>query len=317
VSRYLAWRLVGAIPTLLGVTVLTFLFIRLIPGDAIAARLGTSTALSPEQLASLRAYFGLDQPLYQQYWTWLTSLLRGDFGYSIRTGRPVLVEIAERLPATLELATAATLIAVVIGLPLGLLSAMRPRSRADVIARIGGLVGLSLPSFWLGTLIIVLFSLYLRWLPNTGGYVDFVRDPLGNLALIVLPAVTLGVALAAATMRMTRSAMLDVLSADYVRTAWAKGLRRSVIVRRHVLKNGLIVVVTLLGIQVGQLLGGAVVVEEIFSIPGVGRMLLAAIVQRDYALVQGGVLVIAILFVLVNIVVDLLYGYLDPRIRLT
>jgi len=315
-SRYLAWRLVGAIPTLLGVTVLTFLFIRLIPGDAIAARLGTSTALSPEQLASLRAYFGLDQPLYQQYWTWLTSLLRGDFGYSIRTGRPVLVEITERLPATLELAAAATLIAVAIGLPLGLLSAMRPRSRADVVARIGGLIGLSLPSFWLGTLIIVFFSLYLRWLPNTGGYVDFVHDPLGNVALIVLPAVTLGVALAAATMRMTRSAMLDVLSADYVRTAWAKGLAGAVIVRRHVLKNGLIVVVTLLGIQVGQLLGGTVVVEEIFSIPGVGRMLLAAIVQRDYALVQGGVLVIAILFVLVNIVVDLLYGYLDPRIRL-
>jgi peptide/nickel transport system permease protein len=317
VGRYLAWRLAGAIPTLLGVSVLTFLFIRLIPGDAIAARLGTSTALTPEQLASLRAYFGLDQPLYQQYWTWLTSLLRGDFGYSIRTGRPVLVEIAERLPATLELAAAATVIAVAIGLPLGLLSAMRPRSRVDVFARIGGLIGLSLPSFWLGTLIIVFFSLYLRWLPNTGGYVDFVRDPLGNVALIVLPAVTLGVALAAATMRMTRSAMLDVLSADYVRTAWAKGLPNGLIVRRHVLKNGLIVVVTLLGIQVGQLLGGAVVVEEIFSIPGVGRMLLAAIVQRDYALVQGGVLAIAILFVLVNIIVDLLYGYLDPRIRLT
>ncbi len=315
-GRYLGMRLLGAIPTLLGVSVLTFLFIRLIPGDAIAARLGTSTALSPEQLASLRAYFGLDQPLYQQYWTWLTSLLHGDLGYSIRTGRPVLVEITERLPATLELAAAATLIAVAIGLPLGLLSAMRPRSRADVIARIGGLIGLSLPSFWLGTLIIVFFSLYLRWLPNTGGYVDFVHDPLGNVALIVLPAVTLGVALAAATMRMTRSAMLDVLSADYVRTAWAKGLAGALIVRRHVLKNGLIVVVTLLGIQVGQLLGGTVVVEEIFSIPGVGRMLLAAIVQRDYALVQGGVLVIAILFVLVNIVVDLLYGYLDPRIRL-
>jgi peptide/nickel transport system permease protein len=317
VGRYLATRLIGAIPTLLGVSVLTFLFIRLIPGDAIAARLGTSTALTPEQLAGLRAYFGLDQPLYQQYWTWLTSLLHGDFGYSIRTGRPVLVEITERLPATLELAAAATLIAVLIGLPLGLLSAMRSNSRADVVARIGGLIGLSLPSFWLGTLIIVLFSLYLRWLPNTGGYVDFIRDPLANLALIVLPAVTLGVALAAATMRMTRSAMLDVLGADYVRTAWAKGLSRGLIIRRHVLKNGLIVVVTLLGIQVGQLLGGAVVVEEIFSIPGVGRMLLAAIVQRDYALVQGGVLVIAILFVLVNIFVDLLYGYLDPRIRLT
>ena len=315
-SGYLAKRLLGAIPTLIGVLLLTFLFIRLIPGDAIAARLGTSTALDPEELASLRAYFGLDQPLPVQYWNWLTSILRGDFGYSIRTGRPVLVEIAERLPATLELAAAATLIAVAIGLPLGLLSAMRPNSRVDLAARIGGLVGLSLPSFWLGTLIIVLFSLYLRWLPNTGGYVDFVRDPLGNLALILFPAITLGVALAAATMRMTRSAMLDVLGADYVRTAAAKGLAPPLIVRRHVLKNGLIVVVTLLGIQVGQLLGGAVVVEEIFSIPGVGRMLLTAIVQRDYALVQGGVLAIAILFVAVNIVVDLLYGYLDPRIRL-
>jgi peptide/nickel transport system permease protein len=307
VSGYLAKRILGAVPTLIGVSLLTFLFIRLIPGDAIAARLGTSTALDPVELASLRAYFGLDQPLPVQYWNWLTS---------IRTGRPVLVEIAERLPATLELAAAATAIAVAIGLPLGLLSAMRPNSRIDLAARIGGLVGLSLPSFWLGTLIIVLFSLYLRWLPNTGGYVDFVRDPLGNLALILFPAITLGVALAAATMRMTRSAMLDVLGADYVRTAAAKGLAPPLIVRRHVLKNGLIVVVTLLGIQVGQLLGGAVVVEEIFSIPGVGRMLLTAIVQRDYALVQGGVLAIAVLFVAVNIVVDLLYGYLDPRIRL-
>lgn len=251
-----------------------------------------------------------------QYWSWLTSLARGDAGYSIRTGRPVLVEIAERLPATLELAAAAALIAIAIGLPLGLVSAMRPRSRADVAVRIGGLIGLSLPSFWLGTLIIVLFSLYLRWLPNTGGYVDFVRDPIANLGLLMFPAITLGLALAAATMRMTRSAMLDVLGADYVRTATAKGLARPLIVRRHVLKNGLIVVVTLLGIQVGQLLGGTVVVEEIFAVPGVGRMLLNAIVQRDYALVQGAVLVIAVLFVALNIVVDLLYGYLDPRIRL-
>jgi peptide/nickel transport system permease protein len=316
VIRYLAVRLLSGIPTLIGVSLLTFLFIRLIPGDAIAARLGTSTALSPDQLASLRSYFGLDQPLPVQYWNWLSSLAHGDAGYSIRTGRPVLVEIAERLPATLELATAATFIAIAIGIPLGLLSAIRPRSVIDVAARIGGLVGLSLPSFWLGTLIIVVFSLYLRWLPNTGGYVDFVRDPVGNLGLIMFPALTLGVGLAAATMRMTRSAMLDVLVMDYVRTAAAKGLARSLIVRRHVLKNGLIVVITLLGVQVGQLLGGAVVVEEIFSIPGVGRMLLTAIVQRDYALVQGGVLAIAILFLLVNIVVDLLYGYLDPRIRL-
>jgi len=301
---------------LLGVSLLTFLFIRLIPGDAIAARLGTSTALTPEQLAGLRAYFGLDQPLPLQYWNWLTSVLRGDAGYSIRTGRPVFLEIAQRLPATLELALAATAIALAVGLPLGLLSALRPRSRLDVAARIGGLVGLSLPNFWLGTLIIVLFSLYLRWLPNTGGYVDLLQDPLGNLRLLIFPAITLGLALAAATMRMTRSAMLDVLGADFVRTANAKGLAPRVVLRRHVLKNGLIVVITLLGIQVGQLLGGAVVVEEIFSVPGVGRLLLNAIVQRDYALVQGAVLVIAILFVVLNILVDLLYGYLDPRIRL-
>ncbi|TMG44285.1 MAG: ABC transporter permease [Chloroflexi bacterium] len=303
-------------PTLLGVSLLTFLFIRLIPGDAIAARLGTSTALTPDQLTSLRAYFGLDQPLPLQYWNWLTSLLRGDAGYSIRTGRPVFIEIAQRLPATLELALAATAIALAVGLPLGLLSALRPRSRLDAAARIGGLIGLSLPNFWLGTLIIVLFSLYLRWLPNTGGYVDLLQDPLGNLRLLLFPAITLGLALAAATQRMTRSAMLDVLGADYVRTATAKGLAPRVVLRRHVLKNGLIVVVTLLGIQVGQLLGGAVVVEEIFSVPGVGRLLLNAIVQRDYALVQGAVLVIAILFVVLNIMVDLLYGYLDPRIRL-
>src|SRR5881296_1891286 len=315
-NGYLAKRLLGAIPTLIGVSFLTFLFIRLIPGDAIAARLGTSTALTPEQLASLRAYFGLDQPIPLQYWNWLVSLLHGDAGYSIRTGRPVFLEIAQRLPATLELALAATAIALALGVPLGLISALRPGSRLDVAARVGGLIGLSLPSFWLGTLIVVLFSLYLRWLPNTGGYVDFVRDPLGNLKLLLLPAITLGLALAAATMRMTRSAMLDVLSADYVRTARAKGLRPGLVLRRHVLKNGLIVVVTLLGIQVGQLLGGAVVVEEIFTVPGVGRMLLTAIVQRDYALVQGGVLAIAILFVALNIFVDLLYGYLDPRIRL-
>jgi peptide/nickel transport system permease protein len=315
-TGYLAKRLLAAIPTLVGISFLTFLFIRLIPGDAIAARLGTSTVLTPEQLASLRAYFGLDQPIPVQYWNWLVSLLHGDAGYSIRTGRPVFVEIAQRLPATAELTTAAAAIAIALGVPLGLVSALRPRSRLDLAVRVGGLIGLSLPSFWLGTLIIVLFSLYLRWLPNTGGFVDFAQDPVANLKLILFPAVTLGLALAAATMRMTRSAMLDVLGADFVRTATAKGLAPRVVIRRHVLKNGLIVVITLLGIQIGQLLGGTVVVEEIFSVPGVGRMLLAAIVQRDYALVQGAVLVIAVLFVAVNIAVDLLYGYLDPRVRL-
>lgn len=315
-NSYLTRRLLGAVPTLVGVSVLTFLFIRLIPGDAIAARLGTSTALTPEQLASLRAYFGLDQPLPLQYWNWLASLLRGDAGYSIRSGRPVFDEIAQRLPATLELATAAGAVALLAGVPLGVISALRPGSRRDLAVRVGGLLGLSLPNFWLGTLIIVFFSIYVRWLPNTGGYVDFPQDPGANLGFLLFPAVTLGFAMAASTMRFTRSAMLDVLAADYIRTARAKGLEERLVLRRHALKNGLIVVVTLLGVQFGYLLGGAVVVEEIFSVPGIGRMLLNAILQRDYALVQAAVLVTAALFVALNVAVDLLYGYLDPRIRL-
>ena len=225
-------------------------------------------------------------------------------------------ELAQRLPVTLELASAATLVALAFGIPLGILSALRPRSRVDLATQVGGLLGLSLPSFWLGTLIIVLFSIHLRWMPNTGAYVDFTQDPLGNLRLILFPAVTLGLAMGAATMRMTRSAMLDVLNSDYVRTARAKGLTPRVVIVRHALKNALIVVVTLVGVQFGNLLGGAVVVEEVFAIPGGGRMLLTAILQRDYALVQGAVLAIALLFVSLNIVVDLLYGSIDPRARL-
>lgn len=316
-ARYLAARLLGLIPTLLGVSLLTFLFLRLIPGDAIAARIGTSQALSPQQVEQLRAYFGIDQPLYVQYGTWLGSLLRGDAGYSVRSGQPVASEIAARLPVTLELAFAAAAVALAVGIPLGLLSALRPGTLLDLGARGFGLLGLSLPNFWLGTLLILLFARYLRWMPNTGGYVDFASDPAANLRFLVFPAVTLGVAMAAVVMRTTRSALLDILGTDYIRTARAKGLPSNLVITRHALKNGLIVVVTILGIQVGYLLGGAVVVEEVFSVPGVGRMLLSAISQRDYAVVQAGVLVIATLFVLMNTLVDLLYGYLDPRIRVS
>lgn len=316
-GRFLATRLLSLPPTLLGVSILTFLFLRLIPGDAIAVRLGTATALSPEQLAQFRAYFGIDQPLHIQYLTWLLSLFKGDAGYSIRTGQPVASEIASRLPATLELALAAAGVALLVGIPLGLASALRPNGTLDLLSRGFGLLGLSLPNFWLGTLIILLFARYLRWMPNTGGYVDLFTDPSANLKFIVFPAVTLGVAMAAVVMRTTRSAMLDVLGADYIRTARAKGLPPSAVINRHALKNSLIVVVTILGIQVGYLLGGAVVVEEVFSVPGLGRLLLNAISQRDYAVVQASVLLIAVLFVTVNTFVDILYGYLDPRIRYT
>ncbi|HEY3060310.1 MAG TPA: ABC transporter permease [Chloroflexota bacterium] len=316
-TAYLVKRAITLPLTLLGVSVVTFLFLRLIPGDAITARLGTSTALSAEQLARMRALFGLDQPIHLQYLNWLTSLLRGDAGYSIRSGQAVTTEIAQRLPVTIELALAAAAIALLIGIPLGLLSALKPSSAWDLTARGFGLIGLALPNFWLGTLAILLFARYLRWMPNTGGYVDLFQDPLGNLRFLIFPSVTLGVAMAAVVMRTTRSAMLDVLGADYIRTAHAKGLAAQRVIERHALKNGLIVVVTILGIQVGYLLGGAVIVEEVFSLPGLGRMLLNAINQRDYALVQAAVLVIATLFVAANTLVDLLYGFLDPRIRFT
>jgi peptide/nickel transport system permease protein len=314
-TAYLAKRLISLPLTLLGVSVVTFLFLRLIPGDAISARLGTSTALSADQLARMRAFYGLDQPLYLQYATWLGSVLRGDAGFSVRTGQPVVSEIAARLPVTIELAVAAALVALALGIPLGLASALRPSGGADLLARGFGLIGLALPNFWLGTLAILLFARYLHWMPNTGGYVEFFTDPAANLKFLMFPAVTLGLAMAAVVMRTTRSAMLDVLGADYIRTAHAKGLHAARVIERHALKNGLIVVITILGIQVGYLLGGAVVVEEVFSLPGLGRMLLNAINQRDYALVQGGVLVIATLFVAANTVVDVLYGFIDPRIR--
>jgi peptide/nickel transport system permease protein len=314
-TAYLVKRLVSLPLTLLGVSVVTFLFVRLIPGDAITARLGTSTALSADQLSRMRAFFGLDQPLHLQYLAWLGSILHGDAGFSVRSGQPVTAEIAGRLPVTIELALAAALVALALGIPLGLISALRPASPLDLLARGFGLVGLALPNFWLGTLIILLFARYLHWMPNTGGYVDLMDDPAANLRFLMFPALTLGLAMAAVVMRTTRSAMLDVLGADYVRTAHAKGLPARKVVQRHALKNGMIVVITILGIQVGYLLGGAVVVEEVFSLPGLGRLLLNAINQRDYAVVQGGVLVIATLFVAANTVVDVLYGFLDPRIR--
>jgi peptide/nickel transport system permease protein len=316
-TAYLLKRLISLPLTLLGVSVVTFLFVRLIPGDAITARLGTSTVLSAEQLSRMRAFFGLDQPLHLQYLAWLGSILHGDAGYSVRSGQPVTAEIAGRLPVTIELALAAAIVALALGIPLGLVSALRPSSPMDLLARGFGLLGLALPNFWLGTLLILFFARYLHWMPNTGGYVDLLADPAANLRFLMFPALTLGLGMAAVVMRTSRSAMLDVLSADYIRTAHAKGLPQRAVVQRHALKNGMIVVITILGIQVGYLLGGAVVVEEVFSLPGLGRLLLNAINQRDYAVVQGGVLVIATLFVATNTVVDVLYGFIDPRIRFT
>jgi peptide/nickel transport system permease protein len=316
VRRYLVRRLVGLPLALVGVSLLTFVFLRLVPGDAIAVRLGTATALTPAQVAEMRAALGLDQPVPVQYVRWVGRLLQGDAGYSLRTGRPVTAELASRVPVTVELAAVAAVVALALGVPLGLVSALRPNSVLDLVARGFGLLGLSLPNFWLGTLIVLLLARYARWMPNAGDYAQAWQDPAAHLRFLLFPALTLGAATGAVVMRTTRSAMLDALGAEYVRTARAKGLPARAVVGRHALRNSLIVVVTILGIQVGYLLSGAVVVEEIFAVPGVGRLLLNAIGQRDYAVVQGAVLLIALLFVGVNTAVDLLYGWLDPRVRL-
>src|SRR5258708_2823469 len=256
-TAYLLKRLISLPLTLLGVSVVTFLFVRLIPGDAITARLGTSTVLTAEQLARMRAFFGLDQPLHLQYLSWLGSIVSGDAGYSVRSGQPVTAEIAGRLPVTIELAVGAAIVALVLGIPLGLVSALRPSSPMDLLARGFGLLGLALPNFWLGTLLILFFARYLHWMPNTGGYVDFLADPAANLRFLMFPALTLGLAMAAVVMRTTRSAMLDVLGADYIRTAHAKGLAPAGVVEHHALTNPLIVGVTILCIQVGCVRGGA------------------------------------------------------------
>ena len=314
-QRYIARRLIVLIPTLLGVSIVTFALIHLIPGDALDALIGTQYALTEAQAAALRSYFGIDKPLHVQYWVWLTSALQGDMGYSIRTGKPVLPQILAHYPLTLELTLLATVVAICIGLPIGMLSAVRTNSALDLFGRFFALLGLSLPNFWLGTLIILVLSLYFRWLPNTGGYVDFFEDPLTNLKQLIFPALTLGTAMAAAVMRMTRSAMLEVLGQDYVRTARSKGLSEWIVISGHSLRNALIPVITIVAIQMGYLLGGTVIVEEIFSLPGVGRLTLNAIYQRDYAMVQAAILFIAFNFVVINLLADVAYGFTNPTIR--
>lgn len=313
--RYIAGRLLVLVPTLLGVSIVTFALIHLIPGDALDALIGTQYALTEEQTAALRHYFGIDKPLHEQYWIWLTSALRGDMGYSIRTGKPVLPQILARFPVTLELTLLAVVVALGIGVPIGVASAVRADSPVDLFGRLFALLGLSLPNFWLGTMIILVLSLYFRWLPNTGGYIDFIQAPLANLRQLIFPALTLGMAMAASVMRMTRSSMLEVLRQDYVRTARSKGLTERAVIYIHSIRNALIPIITVVGIQMGYLLGGTVIVEEIFSLPGIGRLTLYAIYQRDYAVVQAAILFIAFNFVMISLLADIAYAFADPRIR--
>lgn len=301
---------------LIGVSSLVFFAIRLVPGDAITAMLGTEAGLlTPAQRAALQAYFGLDKPWIVQYGHWFWGLLHGNMGISVTYGKPVLEVILQRFPLTLELALLSMVIALVIGVPAGVFAATRNERPADLVVRIGAMIGQSTPSFVFGLLIIYVLSAGFGVLPVMGAFTPIWQDPLANLGQLILPAITLGAAFAASVTRIARSAMLDVLGEDYVRTARSRGAPARSVIWRHALPNALIPVVTLSGIEFGYLLGGAVIVEQIFALPGLGRMVLDAILQRDYALVQGAVLFVAFNFMIVNLAVDLAYFWLDPRIR--
>ena len=312
-QRYVAQRLLLLIPVMLVISAIVFSLMHLIPGDPAQVLLGFENT-DPAQLEAVRRDLGLDRPVYVQYGRWLGKVLRGDLGTSVRTGRPIRILVAEAFPFTLELATYALFLAIVIAIPIGTLAGTTRSRLADGAMQTLTLFGLSLPAFWVGAMLILLFSVELRWFPLLT-YPALVEAPLANLRGFFLPALTLAVPNAASIARMVRASMVAVRREEYVKVARAKGLRETVVVRRHMLKNALIPVVTLIGIVTGYLLGGSIVVEQVFAIPGVGRLGLQAIVQRDYPVLQAVVLMVTGLFVLVNLVVDVIYVLLDPRIR--
>jgi len=303
------------VPVLFGVSVAVFLMLRLIPGDVVDAILGSEGSASPERLAQLRAMFGLDRPLYEQYLTWVSGVVTGNLGNSIRTSRPILPDVLARLPVTFQLTAMAMLLSLAAALPLGIASAVLRYTRTDAAVRVLGLLGLSIPNFWLAAMMTLAVSMYARGILPTSGYVPFYTDPLGSVRSLLLPSIALAVANMAILMRMTRSSMLEVLRQEYITSARAKGLVERTIIYTHAFRNALIPVVTVAGVQVGYLLGGAIIVERIFALPGIGTLILNAIGNRDYPVVQAGVLFVAASFVLVNLIVDVLYAYFDPRIH--
>ena len=302
--RFLIRRLLLTIPVLIGVATLVFSLIHLVPGDPVQAMLGESA--SPQDIAQMRTRLGLDRPLYQQYVSFASGVLRGDLGTSLRTSQPVTSVILERMPATLELALAAMAVAIAFAIPLGIIAAVRVGTRVDHAATTLSLIGISMPTFWLGPLLAIVFSVWLGWFPVSGR---------GTLANLVLPAITLGAPLAAILARMTRASVLEELRELYVMAARARGVSEARAVLAHAFRNSLIPVVTVIGLQFGSVLTGAVITETIFAWPGVGRLLVLSISARDYPAVQGCILLIAVTYVSMNLLIDLLYGFLDPRIR--
>ena len=303
-GRFLLRRLLLTIPVLLGVATLVFSLIHLVPGDPVQAMLGESA--SPQDIADMRGRLGLDRPLLVQYGAFLKGLASGNLGTSLRTNQPVAAAIAERMPATFELAFAAMAVATLFAIPLGIIAAVRAGTQVDHAATTLALVGISMPNFWLGPLLAIVFSIVLGWLPVSGR---------GTPAQLVLPAITLGAPLAAVLARMTRASVIDELRELYVLAARARGVSRARAVLRHAFRNSLIPIVTVLGLQFGAVLTGAVITETIFAWPGVGRLLIQSISFRDYPLVQGCILLIAITYVAMNLLTDMMYGFLDPRIR--
>lgn len=313
-GEYVTRRLLALIPTLIFASLIVFLAVRAIPGDVIDQMLAQNDISSGQDRAKIEAALGLDRPIYEQYFRWLGSITQGDLGNSLWTNTPVGEQILERLPITFELGLLALIVSITAAIPIGIYSAVRQDTAGDYIARSFSILMLSVPSFWLGTLVMVFPAVWWRWSPGLE-YIPFFTDPIGNLSHMLPPAILLGLSLSALTMRMTRTMMLEVLRQDYIRTARAKGLRESVVIFRHALRNSLIPVVTLIGLQAPLLIGGAVVLEQIFVVPGMGMLLLEAVSQRDYPVISGVFLVVGVGVLLINLIVDLSYGFLDPRVR--
>ena len=314
-QAYILRRLLALIPTLIFASIIVFTTVRLIPGDIIDMMLSQNDiSASKMDREALMATLGLDKPMWTQYLSWVGNLFKGDMGNSLWQSTPVTERLAQRIPVTFELGVLAILIGLLIALPVGVYSAIRQDTAGDYIARSFSILLLAIPSFWLGTMVVVIPSILWGWSPEVS-YIPFWEDPWGNLKQMLVPAVVLGAALSAVTMRMTRTMMLEVLRQDYIRTATAKGLPERLVVFRHALRNALIPVVTLIGLQAPLVIGGAVIIEQIFGIPGMGTLLLEAVSQRDYPVITGVFLVVGLAVMLINLLVDLSYGLLDPRVR--
>jgi peptide/nickel transport system permease protein len=312
--EYILQRLLLMIPTLLGVAVLVFILIRVIPGDIVELRFAEGQFFNPELVAKERARLGLDRPLWRQFLDWLWGIVRFDFGLSMWSGNPIAHEIAIRLPLSLQLAVMATVVAVFLAIPLGTLAALRQDTWVDYLLRVFSIAGLATPSFWLGILMFLVLLHLFGWIPPMV-FVPFWEAPWHNLSQMIWPALAVGYRYSAVTTRMTRSSMLEVLREDYIRTARAKGLWQSLIIRRHALKNAMLPVLTVIGLEFAFLMGGLVVTEQVFNLNGLGLLFVQSVARRDYTLIQALVLLVAVVYIVVNFVVDLLYALLDPRIR--